>query len=63
MEILNRGISQGKAEGNVAGADPLGDDLSGQPYEEAKAFDATPAAPARRLQNQAHALHLKRVPI
>lgn len=40
--------------------------VSGQPYEEAKASDATPAATARRLknlQNQAHALHLKLVPI
>jgi hypothetical protein len=39
--------------------------VSGQPYDEAKAFDRTPAAPARRLKNlthQARALNLKLVP-
>jgi hypothetical protein len=39
--------------------------VSGQPYDEAKAFDSTPAATARRLKNlsnQAHALNLKLVP-
>ena len=39
--------------------------VSGQPYDEAKACDTTPAATARRiknLQNQAHALNLKLVP-
>ena len=39
--------------------------VSGQPYDEAKAFDTTPAATARRiknLQNQAQALNLKLIP-
>ena len=39
--------------------------VSGQPYDEAKAFDCTPAATARRiknLHNQARALNLKLVP-
>lgn len=60
----------GKAEGIVAGAHKLARVIwamvvSGQPYDEAKAFDSTPAATARRiknLQNQAHALNLKLVP-
>ena len=36
--------------------------VSGQPYDEAKAFDTTPAATARRLKNlhnHAHSLNLK----
>ena len=60
----------GKAEGIVAGAHKLARILwsmivSGQPYDEAKAFDTTPAATARRiknLQHQALALNLKLVP-
>ena len=39
--------------------------VSGQPYDEAKAFDTTRAAIARRLKNlhhQARALNLKLVP-
>ena len=38
--------------------------VSGQPYDESKAFDTTPAATARRLrnlQNQAQALNMKLV--
>lgn len=38
--------------------------VSGQPYDEAKAFAITPASTARRLknlQNQAHVLNLKLV--
>ena len=60
----------GKAEGIVAGAHTLARIIwamvvSGQPYDEAKAFDTTPAAIARRLKNlhnQAHSLNLKLVP-
>ena len=60
----------GKAEGIVAGAHKLARIIwamvvSGQPYDEAKAFDSTPAATARRLQNlqnQAHSLNMKLVP-
>ena len=60
----------GKAEGIVAGAHKLARIIwamvvSGQPYDEAKAFDTTPAATARRLknlQNQALALNMKLVP-
>ena len=40
--------------------------VSGQPYDESKAFDTTPAATARRLkhlQNQAQTLNMKLVPI
>jgi hypothetical protein len=40
--------------------------VSGQPYDEAKAFAITPASQARRLknlQNQAKALNLTLVPI
>jgi len=52
--------------GDVAvGQNTLQRMVSGQPYDEAKAFDSTPAATARRLknlQNQAHALHMKLVP-
>ena len=39
--------------------------VSGQPYEESKAFDTTLAATARRLknlQNQAQTLNMKLVP-
>lgn len=60
----------GKAEGIVVGAHKLARIIwalivSGQPYDEAKAFAITPASTARRLkhlQNQAHALNLKLVP-
>ena len=60
----------GKAEGIVAGAHKLariiwGAIVSGQPYDEAKAFNLTPASAARRLknlQNQAQALNMKLVP-
>ena len=60
----------GKAEGIVAGAHKLARIIwamvvSGRPYDEAKAFDSTPAATARRLKNlnyQAHSLNMKRVP-
>ena len=60
----------GKAEGIVAGAHKLARIIwamvgSGQPYDETKAFDSSPAATARRLknlQNQAHTLNMKRVP-
>ena len=61
----------GKAEGIVAGAHKLARIVwamivSGQPYEESKAFATTPASLARRLKNlqhQAHALNLTLVPI
>ena len=39
--------------------------ISGQPYDEAKAFASTPASTARRLrnlQNQAKALNMTLVP-
>jgi transposase len=60
----------GKAEGIVAGAHKLARILwasivSGQPYDEAKAFHLPPASAARRLknlQNQAQALNMKLVP-
>ena len=60
----------GKAEGIVAGAHKLARVIwamivSGQPYDESKAFDTTPAATARRLknlQNQAKALNMTLVP-
>lgn len=60
----------GKAEGIVAGAHKLARIIwamivSGQPYDEAKAFATTPASQARRLkhlQNQAQALHMKLIP-
>jgi transposase len=60
----------GKAEGIVAGAHKLARIIwalivSGQPYDETKAFNHTPATIARRLknlQNQAHALNMKLVP-
>jgi transposase len=60
----------GKAEGIVAGAHKLAriiwaSIVSGQPYDEAKAFNLTPAAAARRLKNlqkQAQALNMKLVP-
>ena len=60
----------GKAEGIVAGAHKLARIVwamivSGQPYDESKAFDTTPAATARRLknlQNQAQTLNMKLVP-
>ena len=60
----------GKAEGIVAGAHKLARIVwamivSGQPYEEAKAFATTPASQARRLknlQNQAQALNMKLIP-
>lgn len=46
----------GKAEGIVAGAHKLTCIIwalivSGQPYDEAKAFNHTPASTARRLKN------------
>ena len=61
----------GKAEGIVAGAHKLARIIwamvvSGQPYDEGKAFDTTPAATARRLknlQNQALTLNMKLVPV
>ena len=60
----------GKAEGIVAGAHKLARIIwvmivTGQPYDEAKAFNITPATNARRLQNlqkQATALNMKLVP-
>ena len=60
----------GKAEGIVAGAHKLARIVwamvvSGQPYDENKAFLTTPASTARRLknlQNQAQALNMKLVP-
>lgn len=60
----------GKAEGIVAGAHKLARIIwalivSGQPYDETKAFNHTPASTARRLknlQNQAQALNMKLVP-
>ena len=60
----------GKAEGIVAGAHKLariiwGAIVSGQPYDENKAFNFTPASAARRLknlQNQAQALNMKLMP-
>ena len=60
----------GKAEGIVAGAHKLARIIwamvvSGRAYEEAKAFDSTSAATARRIKNlhhQAHALNMKLVP-
>ena len=60
----------GKAEGIVAGARKLARItwamvVSGQPYDETKAFQTTPASAARRLknlQNQAQALNMKLVP-
>lgn len=60
----------GQAEGIVAGAHKLaritwGAIVSGQPYDEAKAFNLTPASAARRLknlQNQAQALNMKLIP-
>jgi transposase len=60
----------GKAEGIVAGAHKLARIIwalivSGQPYDEAKAFQTTPASLARRLknlQNQAMALNMTLVP-
>ncbi len=61
----------GKAEGIVAGAHKLARIIwamvvTGQRYDEAKAFDSTPAATARRLKNlhnQALALNMKLVPV
>ncbi len=60
----------GKAEGIVAGAHKLARIIwaaivTGQPYDETKAFNLTPATAARRLknlQNQAQALNMKLVP-
>ena len=60
----------GKAEGIVAGAHKLARIIwaaivSGQPYDEEKAFATSPATAARRLknlQNQAQALNMKLVP-
>jgi hypothetical protein len=59
-----------KAEGMLAAAHKLARILwslivSGQPYDEAKAFALTPASTARRLknlQNQAKALNMTLVP-
>ena len=61
----------GKAEGIVAGAHKLARiiwamSVSGEPYDEAKAFPTTPASQARRLahlQAQAKALNLTLVPL
>ena len=61
----------GKAEGIVAGAHKLARVIwamvvSGQPYDEAQAFDTAQAATARRLknlQNQAQTQTLKLVPL
>lgn len=61
----------GKAEGIVVGAHKLARIVwamivSGQPYDEKKAFAVTPASTARRLknlQNQAQALNLTLVPV
>ena len=60
----------GKAEGIVVGAHKLARIIwalivSGEPYDEAKAFAITPASQARRLkhlQNQAKALNMTLVP-
>ena len=60
----------GKAEGIVAGAHKLAKIIwaaitTGQPYDETKAFQLTPAGLTRRLknlQNQAQALNMKLVP-
>ena len=60
----------GKAEGIVAGAHKLAKiiwaaNTTGQPYDETKAFQLTPAGLTRRLknlQNQAQALNMKLVP-
>ena len=60
----------GKAEGIVAGAHKLARInlamiVSGQPYDEKKAFQTSPASAARRLkhlQNQAKALNIQLVP-
>ena len=60
----------GKAEGIVAGAHKLARILwamivTGQPYDETKAFKTTPGSLAKRLrnlQNQALSLHMKLVP-
>ena len=60
----------GKAEGIVVGAHKLARIIwalivSGQPYDENKAFETTPASTARRLknlQNQAKALNMTLVP-
>ena len=61
----------GKAEGIVAGAHKLARIIwalvvTGQPYDEKKAFQTTPASAARRLkhlQNQAKALNMQLVPV
>ena len=58
-------VRRDRGRGAQAGAHHLGKVVSGQPYDEAKAFDSTPAATARRLKNlhhQAHSLNLKLVP-
>ena len=68
VEVVKR---PDKAEGIVAEAHKLARIIwamvvSGQPYDEAKAFDSTPAATARRLKNlhnQAHALNMKLVQV
>ena len=60
----------GKAEGIVAGAHKLARIIwsmvvTGQPYDEAKAFKTTAGSLAKRLknlQNQAHSLKMKFVP-
>ena len=60
----------GQGRGIVAGAHKLARILwamivSGQPYDETKAFDSTPAATVRRRKNLAHqarTLNLKLVP-
>ena len=54
-------VRRDRGRGAQAGAHHLGKVVSGQPYDEAKAFDTT----ARRLKNlhhQARALNLKLVP-
>jgi transposase len=60
----------GKAEGIVAGAHKLARiiwamTVSGQPYDETKAFTLSAASTAKRLknlQNQAHSFGMKLVP-
>ena len=71
MDRAPRRPALGEAEGIVAGTHKLARVIwamvvSGQPYDEAKAFDTTPAATARRLknlQNQAQTLNMKLVPM
>ena len=71
MDRAPRRPALGEAEGIVAGTHKLARVIgammvSGQPNDETKAFDTTPAATARRLknlQNQAQTPNLKLVPM